>query len=312
MRAYVVKEFGLPGAVEERAMPRPGERELLVRVRAAGVNAMDAVVVAGYVKAMMEHRFPLTPGIDVSGVIEAIGPGITGWKAGDEVFGASEKPYMGDGTFGEYVVVGGGSIIAKPTHLDHSQAAALPTASLTALSAVNEIAPQQGQTVVILGATGGVGSFATQLVALRGARVIAVTRSEYAEYAQQLGASASVDYTVGDPVKAVRATASSIDAILDLAGDAALLEGLVGLLRAGASVISSATRLDPEAYKARGLKGKMIMRAPLPGLTEIVRLIEEKRLRMPTVRTLPLEKAADALAEQAQRHTRGKLVLTVS
>lgn len=312
MRAYVVKQFGVPGALEERAMPVAGVGELLVRVRAAGVNAMDAAVVAGYAKAMMEHRFPLTPGLDVSGVIEAVGGGLTGWKAGDEVFGVAEKPYMGDGTFGEFVTVQSSSVIAKPADLDHVQAAALPTASLTALSAVNEAAPQQGQTVVILGATGGVGSFAMQLAVLRGATVIAITRSEHADYAKQLGAAESVDYTAGDPVAAVSAQAGSVDALLDFAGDPALLERLAGIVRAGGAVVSSAAMLDADAYKAKGLKGKTIMRAPVLDLNEIVRLIKEKQLRLPAVRTLPLERAADALADQAQRHVRGKLVLRVS
>lgn len=311
MRAYVVKEFGVPGTIEEREAPRPGAGEVVVAVRVAGVNAMDAVVVAGYAKDMLEHRFPLTPGLDLSGVVHSVGEGVT-WKVGDEVFGVAEKPFMGEGTFAEQVVVQAGSVLAKPRELDHAQAAALPTASLTALSAVNEAGVQNGQTVVVLGATGGVGSFAVQLAALRGACVLAVTRSEYAGYSRELGARDVIDYTQGDVAAAIRAKSAAIDAVLDFAGDTALLDSLTPLVRNGGSVISAAAMIDTEAYKAKGLVGKMIRRAPVASLAEIVDLIGQKKLQLPAVRTLPLDRAADALAEQGQRHVKGKLVLEVA
>lgn len=312
MQAYLVKEFGVPGSIAEREAPRPGAGEVVIAVRAAGVNAMDVGVVAGYMKDMIEHHLPLTPGMDLSGVVHSVGDGAA-WAAGDEVFGIVEKPFMGEGAFAEQVVVQAGSVLAKPRELDHVQAAALPTASLTALSAVNEAGVKNGQTVVILGATGGVGSFATQLAALRGARVLAVTRSEYDGYARELGASDVMDYTQGDVAAAIRAKGTTIiDTVLDFVGDTALLDSVVALVRKGGSVISAAAMLDAEAYKAKGLVGVSIRRAPVASLSQIVELIGRKELRLPAVRTLPLDRAADALAEQGQRHVKGKLVLEVA
>lgn len=311
MRAYVVKEFGVPGAIEDREDLSPSAGDVVVTVRAAGVNAMDVGVVAGLMKDFLEHRLPLIPGLDLSGVVRSVGDG-AGWKAGDEVFGIADKPFMGEGTFAEQVAVQAASLVAKPLELDHAQAAALPTASLTALSAVNEAGVQNGQTIVVLGATGGVGSFAVQLAAMRGARVVAVTKSDYGAYARELGASDVIDYTQGDVAAAIRAKAATIDAVVDFAGDTALLDSLAPLVRNGGSVISAAAMLDPEAYKAKGLVGKSIRRAPVASLNEIVDLIREKKLRLPAVRLLPLERAADALAEQSQRHVKGKLVLEVA
>src|SRR5690242_924074 len=101
MRAFVVNAFGEPGEIGERPMPEPGDGQLLVRVRAAGVNAMDPIIRAGFAKDFMEHRFPLTPGFDYAGIVKAIGPGVTGFAVGDEVFGSVGKPFAGEGSFAE-------------------------------------------------------------------------------------------------------------------------------------------------------------------------------------------------------------------
>jgi NADPH:quinone reductase-like Zn-dependent oxidoreductase len=97
MRAFMVEQFGDAGSVGERPKPDAGDGQLLVRVRAAGVNAFDPVVRAGFLKDFMEHRFPLTPGLDYAGTVEALGPGVAGFAVGDEVFGAVGKPYQGEG-----------------------------------------------------------------------------------------------------------------------------------------------------------------------------------------------------------------------
>jgi len=204
MRAFAIDEFGKPGGVREAETPKPGEGEVLLRVRAAGVNAFDVAVVNGFAKDYMEHRFPLIPGLDGSGEVAALGAGVDGVVVGDEVYGIAQKPYQGAGTYAEFQTFPAAGVTAKPSSLDHVGAAALPTAALTALSAVEAVDPREGRAVLIIGATGGVGSYATQFAAKRGARVLAVARGEYTDYALSLGASESMDYTSRDLAEHVR------------------------------------------------------------------------------------------------------------
>jgi NADPH:quinone reductase-like Zn-dependent oxidoreductase len=312
MRAFAIDEFGKPGGVREAETPKPAEGEVLVRVRAAGVNAFDVAVVNGFAKDYMEHRFPLIPGLDGSGEVAALGAGVDGVVVGDEVYGIAQKPYQGAGTYAEFQTFPAAGVTAKPSSLDHVGAAALPTAALTALSAVEAVDPREGRAVLIMGATGGVGSYATQFAAKRGARVLAVARGEYADYARSLGASESIDYTLGDLVEQVRArVADGLDAIIDLSGNADEVASLLDLVRSGGFVVSAAGGVDDAALEAHGLRGGSVNRAGLDRLPNLTRLVEDKQLVLPAIRTYPLEEAAAALAEQAGRHVKGKLVLTV-
>jgi NADPH:quinone reductase-like Zn-dependent oxidoreductase len=185
-------------------------------------------------------------------------------------------------------------------------------AGLTAVSAVEAVDPGESNVVLVIGATGGVGSYATQLLANRGARVLAVARAEYADYALSLGASEAIDYTTGDLAEQVRTRAAEgLDAVIDLSGNKDVVSSLLDQVRAGGVAVSAAGGVDDSMLEARGLKGGSVNRAGLDRLSELTRLLEEKQLVLPALRTYPLEQAADALAEQAGRHVKGKLVLIV-
>jgi len=313
VRAYSIDQFGVPGSVGEQPAPDAGTGEILVRVRAAGVNAFDTAVVAGYVKDYMEHRFPLVPGLDASGVVEAIGEGVSGFSNGDEVVGISERPFVGAGTFAQLVALPVLASARKPSTVGYVEAAALPTAGLTALSTVEAADPKAGQTVVIIGATGGVGSFAIQLAAARGAIVVAITRGDYAAYARELGATDTIDYTAGDPSDLLRARQpDGVDVLIDFAADRELLARLADQVRTGGSVVSSAGVVDVEELAERGIRGTNANRAAPGRLAELVKLVDDGRIRVPATHTYRLEDAAAALQEQAGRHVRGKLVLDLS
>src|SRR6266542_23768 len=287
MRAFAVDAFGERGSVHELPTPQPGEGEVLVRVKAASLNAFDWVVVQGYAKDYMEHRFPLTPGIDASGVIEAVGQNVGGVAVGDEVYGVSDKPFQGAGSLAQFLVTPATAVSPKPGTVDHVGAATLPVAALTALSAVEAVYPREGQVVLVTGATGGVGSFATQLLANRGARVLAVAREENADYARSLGADDTVDYTKGD------------------------LADLVPARYPDGVVVSVAGAVEVAAVGQRGLRGANVGRAPLGRLAELSRMVEAGKVRIPATKTYALEDAAVALEEQGTRHVRGKLVLQI-
>src|SRR5450759_2185842 len=183
MRAFALDELRKPGSIREVQRPRPGDGEILVHVHATGVNPFDLFVVSGMAKDMMEHRFPMIPGVDAAGVVEEIGPGVTQFKPGDEVFGMFGKMVVGEGTYADYVTVPATGLVAhKPPSLDFTQAAALPNAGLAAYQSVKVLDPKEGQTILIVGAAGGVGSFAVQLAVKRGATVIATGRPRRHEY----------------------------------------------------------------------------------------------------------------------------------
>lgn len=313
MRAFAIDEFGQAGSIREMPDPIAGDGEVLVRVKAAGLSTTDISVMAGALKDWFEHRFPLVPGIDVSGVVERVGPGVEGYREGDEVYGFVRRPVMGVGTLAELVALPVNGIQTKPASLSHEQAAVIGHAALTATAAVESAAPRPGDRVVILGATGGVGSYATQLAKQSGADVSAVTRGEYAEYARSLGASDVIDYTATAPVEAVRERyPEGIDALIDLAGVPDLLSGLADLVHSGGRVVSVVMPPDVEGLAARGVEGVMAARTIADDrLPEIGARIADGSLRMPAIRTFPFEQAGEAVELQSSRHVKGKLAVVV-
>ena len=314
MRAFALDSFGEPGSVRELPIPTPADGQVLVRVRAAGVNPFDAFVAQGYVKDMMEHRFPLVPGVDAAGVVEALGDGVDDLAVGDEVFGAVGKPYLGEGTYTEATTMSAAAVRRMPASLDFTQAAAVPLGGATALTLLDAAAVGAGQTVLVLGASGGVGSFLVQLAVERGARVVGVCSGRNLAYARGLGAADVIDYTAGGVADAVHAHhPGGIDAIVDLVGDKAAVLALSEQLRPGGRVASAVGGADDEELAKRGIGAANVATwLTSEQLAQLTRWLEDGTLRLPEIQALPLEEAADALARIATKHTRGKLVLTVS
>jgi NADPH:quinone reductase-like Zn-dependent oxidoreductase len=227
MRAVTISGFGKPPEVTELPVPVPERGEILVRVEASSVNGFDLLVASGQAKDMMEYRFPVVLGRDFAGTVAASEAGDI--APGDVVFGMITKPYLKDGGFAEYVAVSGSFGFARvPEGLSMPHAAALALAGTTAQDSVTAAAPQPGQTVLISGATGGVGAFAIQLAAAQDATVIATARQgSEADFVRAMGAVHVVDYS-GDVTAQVAGIApAGVDALIHLAGDAEALGGLV-------------------------------------------------------------------------------------
>ena len=313
MRAFAIDGFGQLGSIRELPEPVPGEGEVLVQVRAAGVSTTDIAVMAGMLKDYLEHRFPLVPGIDASGVVERVGPGADGFQEGDEVYGFVQRPVMGLGTWAERVALPVGGIERKPASLSHEQAAVIAHGALTAAAAMDAAAAGPGDRLVLLGATGGVGSYATQLATTAGVHVIAVTRGDYADYARSLGAADVIDYAPTDPVEAVRERyPDGIDVLIDLAGIPELSSGFAELVHSGGRVISAIMPPDVEGLAARGVQGilanRMLAEHRFP---EIAARIADGGLRLPAIQTFSFEDVGAALELQATRHVKGKLAIIV-
>jgi NADPH2:quinone reductase len=313
MRAFAIDGFGQVGSIRELPEPVPGEGEVLVQVRAAGVSTTDIAVMAGMLKDYLEHRFPLVPGIDASGIVERVGPGVDGFQEGDEVYGFVQRQVMGLGTWAERVALPVGGIERKPASLSHEQAAVIAHGALTAAAAMDAAAAGPGDRLVLLGATGGVGSYATQLATTAGVHVIAVTRGDYADYARSLGAADVIDYAPTDPVEAVRERyPDGIDVLIDLAGIPELSSGFAELVHSGGRVISAIMPPDVEGLAARGVQGilanRMLAEHRFP---EIAARIADGGLRLPAIQTFSFEDVGAALELQATRHVKGKLAIVI-
>jgi len=310
MRAFMVPEFGAAGGVGERAIPEPAEGEILVKVRAASVNAMDPVYRSGAFKDYMEHRLPLTPGIDYAGTVTAVGPGVTGVAVGDEVFGEVGKPYVGEGSFAEYVTVASRLATPRPSSVSPEQAAALPRAGSTALGAIDAVGGAAGDHIAIIGAAGGVGSLAVQIATHRGLRVIAVTTREHADFVRGLGAAEVIDREAGDTLEQLQAVApDGLAGIVDLSDDAAGAAALAPAVRAGGRIVGPRARGIEEILGDGPVTGRAVTFAP-ERAGELAALAADGALTVP-VEVLPLEEAADAIDRQASRQVRGKLVLAI-
>jgi NADPH:quinone reductase-like Zn-dependent oxidoreductase len=312
MKAFAIDELGQPGSVRDLPVPQPGEGQVRIRVAAAGLNPFDNAVVQGYLKDMMEHRFPLVPGMDASGTVEALGDGVDAWTVGDEVFGSVGKTYLGEGTLAELATMSAGTVARKPAAIDHTTAASIPVAGVTALIMADDLQLSDGHTVVVVGATGGVGTFFVQLASGRGARVVAVCSRENAGYARRLGATDVIDYTQGDAVEAVRSRyPDGIDAVADLHGDKDSVARLAEQVRTGGHVASAVGAADPDVLTVRGIQATNVVGTVTTASLEVLAgMIERGELTSPDIHSYPLADAADALAEVATGHVRGKIVVT--
>jgi NADPH:quinone reductase-like Zn-dependent oxidoreductase len=305
MRAVAFPEFGADAVLTEVPMPEPEPGEVLVRVRASSVNGFDLGVLGGYLKGMYEYEFPVVLGKDFAGVVEAAGEGVTTVQAGDEVFGVVMRPTLGQGGFAEYVVVDSRYGLARmPEGLDHVRAGALGLAGTAALNAVDAIDPQPGDTVLISGATGGVGAYAVQFAVARGASVIATAeRGPQAAFVTALGATWAVD--PADLVTQVGAIApNGVQAALHLAGDG---DAVAGLVSPGGR-LASTIHFEPGGLD---LESTVVMADPNPEtLTALATAVVEGRLRVPIAQTYPLADAASAFGGFVAGTT-GKLSVTI-
>lgn len=310
MRAVVFPGFGAaPEIRDDVDLPDPGEGEVRVRVHAASVNGFDLAVAAGMVQGMMEHRFPVVLGKDFAGAIDAVGPGADGYAVGDRVFGVVTKPFLGDGSFGEFVTVPVTVGLAKlPDSVSFTDGAALGLAGTAALDSVDAAELRPGQSVLIAGATGGVGSYAVQFAAQAGATVIATAHTgDGRDLVTRLGAAEVVDYA-GDVAAQVRAShPDGVDAVIHLAGDpVALLPALRDGGRFASTMIMSAEQLPADSATVAP-----VYATPAPD--KLDRLAEgsaQQHTLTSVEKVYPLTEARQAFAHFGQG-TRGKLVLSL-
>ncbi|WEX74171.1 NADP-dependent oxidoreductase [Sinorhizobium numidicum] len=332
MKAFVVDKYKKKGALRLTNMPEPELRDndVLVRVRATGVNLLDSKVRDGEFKLILPYRPPFVLGHDVAGSVVRVGSKVRRFKTGDEVYARPRDHRVG--TFAEFIAMNEADVALKPKNLNMEEAASIPLVGLTAWQALVEMGKvKPGQKVFIQAGSGGVGTFAIQLAKHLGAEVATTTSEKNVELVKSLGADLVIDYKTQDFEKAL----SGYDLVLN-SQDTKMLEKSLRVLKPGGRLVSISGPPDPEFAKdlrlnlflkfvirllSRGVRKRakslgigysfLFMRAQGEHLTEITSLIESGVIRPVVDRIFPFEKTGDALAYVETGRAKGKVVITV-
>lgn len=331
MRALAIRRYKAPLEIMELPLPEPGRGDLLVRVRAAGVNPLDSKIRDGDVKVLLPFSFPLVLGTDLAGDVVAVGPGVTRFQVGDAVYSRLDSERIG--AFAECALVRESAAARKPARLDYVQAASLPLVGLTAWQALIGLARlQAGQKVLIHAGSGGVGTFAIQLAKHLGAHVATTASVGNHALVKSLGADVAIDYNTTRFEEEVR----NQDVILDTQGGDTLLRSFEAV-RPGGVVVTIGGRPDGKFARAWGLPLPLVwilgflhrkvdrlarekrvrfeylfMRASGEQLDEIGKLVDQGVIQPIVDKTFPLEAATEAIAHVEAGHAVGKVVLRVA
>lgn len=319
MRAMVFDRFGGPEVLHMAniARPAPGPGQVLIRVSHAGVNPADGKARSGWLSRYFDTRFPFVLGFDGAGRVEALGEGVAGLARGDRVVTACNQGKGEPGTYAEYVVSDAERVIPLPGHVSFQQAAAIPTAGMTAIEALFDVGNlKAGQSVLVNGGAGGTGGYAVRLAVAAGARVAATCGPDNLDYLAALGAGRPIDYRGEDVAAAVHAWApDGVDLIVDTVGQGSLVQA-AHWAKPGGIVAPIVTLIDDEAphEPVDGVRIVPTM-STFPNqprqLAALVRMLGRGALDAIAVTTLPLEQAAEAHRRIEAGHVRGKIVLEV-
>jgi NADPH:quinone reductase-like Zn-dependent oxidoreductase len=309
MLAARIHSYGDPTGIKigQAPRPEPGRGQVLIRVKAAGVNPLDWMIAEGKARSWLDHRLPLTLGWELAGIVEKTGADANRFKPGDEVFGMLDL--SGDGADAEFAAGDENFFAVKPQALDFPNAAAVPIGALTAHQALFDAAElRAGQTVLIHAAAGGVGSMAVQLAKARGARVIGTASGEeHINLIRKLGCDEAIDYKATRFEDQVR----DVDVVLDPLSAESQRRSL-GVLKKGGILVALTEEPSQNLAHEKGVRATMIGVKPDGArLAEIAKLIEEGKLRPLIQKVFPLNSAKEALELSHSRHAAGKIVLTI-
>jgi NADPH:quinone reductase-like Zn-dependent oxidoreductase len=308
MMAWRVHEFGPPETMVFESVPRPdpGPGEVLVKVHAAGVGPWDGWIRAG--QSALPQPLPLTLGSDLSGEIQAVGPDVSDWRVGEQVYGVTNPRFIG--AYAEYALASAAMIARKPISLDHIEAASVPVIAVTAWQGLFDQAQlKAGQTVLIHGAAGNVGAYAVQIAHRAGIRIIATAAADDLSYVRELGADMVVDYQT----QSFESVAPEVDAVLDLVGGDTQKRSFQ-VLRRGGKLISAVSQPDQELASSHGVDATFfLVNVTTRHLTEIGELLDSGASRTRVGTVLPLAEAREAhlMLEGIRSRPKGKIVLTL-
>ena len=309
MKAIVAHEYGGPEVLklEDVAVPTPKDDEILVKVFAAGVNSFDGTLRSGkYAKGGKGTQLPWHPGYDIAGVVEKVGRKVAKFKAGDAVYAMIN--ILKGGGYAEYAVAREKDAALKPATISFVDAGGAPSVALTAWQAIVDKANvQSGQTVLIHGASGGVGLFAIPITKIRGAKVLATASTANQDFLKQLGADVAIDYKT----QKFEDVAKDVDVVIDAVGGDTLRRSYP-IVKKGGIIVSLSDNVDQAQLDKYGIRGMSeVVQNNGDELAQIGKLIDEGKIKVVVSETFPLADASKAQAKADMGHTRGKIVLKV-
>ncbi len=304
MKAVRIHEFGGPDVLkyEDVPVPQPGPGEIRIRVIAAGVNPADWKMREGWMKVPL----PITMGLDLAGIVDAAGEQVSSFRPGDKVFAKASPPHGG---YAEYTVVNVSQAALKPKSIGFIESAAIPVAGLTAWQSLFDIGGlKDGQSALIHGAAGGVGSFAVQFAKWKGAHVIGTASGGNAQFLRSIGADEVINYKT----QRFEDVVHDVDLVLDtIGGDT--FERSWGVLKPEGILVTTVADVPEGAEKAHGVRAKHIVsQADGRELAKIAAIIDEQHVKPIVTTVLPLAKARQAQEMSESHHGRGKIVLRVA
>ena len=305
MKAIRIHQYGDAGTLTLEELPRLtiADDQILIRIRDAGVNPIDWKIRQGYLKQVMPAQFPMTIGQDFAGEVVELGKAVTRFAPGDRVFGFAQ------GSYAEYAAAPASTVAAIPNSMDFVTAAALPTAGSTALQIVRDVInPKPGKTVLIHGAAGGVGSYATQIAQYLSLRVIGTASGAGIDYLKSLGVDEAIDYKR----ERFEEKARGVDAVIDLVGGDTLARSYA-VVKSGGVLATTVQPIDEAAAHRAGIRAvQVIMRRNAADLTELARLVESGAVQPRLSDTMSLSEARKAQELSETGKTHGKIILKVA
>ncbi|ARM04478.1 hypothetical protein BOC59_33120 [Burkholderia pseudomallei] len=315
MQAVAVKTFGASPELMALPQPTPHAGQVLVKLEASGLNPFDWRIGAGILKDRIPHTFPLVLGVDGAGVVEAVGADVQRFKVGDRVVGQFLFGQAGKGSYAEYAVIDQNAVlIVYPATLSATSAAALPTAGATALQLYQQLDLTPGSTILIVGATGGVGSFLTQLATMKGLRVVATASGDAAGQMQALGAAETIDYREMSVDQWIGARyPAGIDGLVDLVSDTAVFARHASLVHRGGVALSTIWSASGDELRERGIRGgNFEVKATAKDLNTLVTMALAGQLSIQIDQEISLADVPAALAASRAGGARGKTVVVMS
>lgn len=315
MKAITIPQF--KATPELTAQPKPVVKagSMVVKIIAAGINPFDTKMIDGILDGQMPHHFPMIPGVDAVGVVEETGEGVTHFKTGDHIYGQFLHAPVGEGTFAEYVVVPEKAALSfAPKKIPLKQAAAIPTAGMTALQMIEKSGLKHEQILLVVGATGGVGLFLIQLAAMQGIYIIATASDENgASKVKELGAKETINYkkvSVADEIR--NNYPDGVDGLIDMVSSPAVFKEMTSLVKKGGIVFTTAFVADEEDLKKKELQGgNFELKGNRTLLDTLSDAADNGALKIPVEKEITLEEVPAALAEIKKLNSKGKTIIVL-